>query len=293
MDRREDIHVHRGPPGKRLRTDVAHDYVEAAERAGTRLDPGCQRRVIAYIGNHAKGIALAGQILDGLVHFRWRTRTESDPATLGQQMFDDGTPDTPGTAGNDSTRSRQQEIHELTLRIRAAASCTGSNMLTHMTSPDNVVVREAARAVILDPDRRILLIHFVDERRGASWWATPGGGIRPGETREAAALREVAEETGHTGLPLGPCIWIRRDEFESAGRFVRQTEWYFLLRSTSADVRADGLEPLERSFIREYRWWNLDEIRRSAEEFAPRDLADRLNDLFVHGPPGSPVEVGR
>ncbi len=166
-------------------------------------------------------------------------------------------------------------------------------MLAHMTSTDNVVVREAARAVILDQDQRILLIHFVDERRGASWWATPGGGLQPGETREMAALREVAEETGQTDLPLGPCIWTRRDEFESAGRFINQTEWFFLLRVPSFDVRTDGLEALEKTFIREYRWWSLDEIRRSTEEFAPRDLADRLHDLVIQGPPASPVEVGR
>jgi 8-oxo-dGTP pyrophosphatase MutT (NUDIX family) len=166
-------------------------------------------------------------------------------------------------------------------------------MLTHMNSPDNVVVREAARAVILDPDQRILLIHFVDERRSASWWATPGGDLRAGESRETAALREVVEETGRTDLPLGPCIWTRRDEFESAGRFINQTEWFFLLQGLAFDVRADGLEALEKSFIREYRWWSLDEIRRSTEEFAPRDLADRLDDLLTQGPPASPVEVGR
>lgn len=165
-------------------------------------------------------------------------------------------------------------------------------MLMKMTLPDNVVVREAARAVILDPDQRLLLIHFVDEQRGASWWATPGGGLRPGETPEMAVLREVAEETGRTDLPLGPCIWSRRHEFESAGRHIDQTEWFFLLHAVAFDIRTDGLEALEKSFIREYRWWSLDEIRQSTEEFAPRDLAARLDNLITGGPPAHPVEVG-
>ncbi|MEV4539003.1 NUDIX domain-containing protein [Asanoa sp. NPDC049518] len=161
-----------------------------------------------------------------------------------------------------------------------------------MTSAGKVVVREAARAVILDPDMRILLIHFVDERRGASWWATPGGGLRPGETRQVAVLREIAEETGRADLPLGPCIWTRRAKFESAGRLVDQTEWFFLLHGPAFEVRTDGLESQERSFIRECRWWSLDEILRSTEEFAPRDLAGRLDDLFQQGPPERPIDVG-
>lgn len=74
---------------------------------------------------------------------------------------------------------------------------------------------------------------------------------------------------------------------------IDQTEWFLLLHGPAFDVSTDGLEALEKSFIRECRWWSLDEIRRSTEEFVPRDLADRLDDLFTQGPPTRPVEVGR
>ena len=120
-------------------------------------------------------------------------------------------------------------------------------------------------------------------------WGWPPTGRNPGDGRPAGGSR--GNRPDH--LPLGPCIWTRRDEFESAGRFINQTEWFFLLRGPSFDVRTEGLEALENTFIREYRWWSLDEIRRSTEEFAPRDLADRLHDLVIQGPPASPVEVGR
>jgi 8-oxo-dGTP pyrophosphatase MutT (NUDIX family) len=147
--------------------------------------------------------------------------------------------------------------------------CPGPNMLTHMASPDNVVVCEAARAVILDPDQRILLIHFVDERRGASWWATPGGGLRPGETRETAALREVAEETGHTTYRSGPVSGpARTNSSPPAGSSTRPSGSSFCRARPSTHAPTVWKRWRSRP-IREYRWWSLDEIQRSTDEVAP------------------------
>lgn len=58
--------------------------------------------------------------------------------------------------------------------------------------PPATVVIALAFAVVRDPAGRILLGRRVD----TSNWELPGGKIEPGETTSAAAIREVAEETG-------------------------------------------------------------------------------------------------
>lgn len=56
-------------------------------------------------------------------------------------------------------------------------------------------IRVAAYAVIVREDGRMLLPHWSEGDHGG--WTLPGGGIDPGEHPEAAAVREVAEETGY------------------------------------------------------------------------------------------------
>ena len=45
---------------------------------------------------------------------------------------------------------------------------------------------------------------LLQRRSDSGLWGVPGGGMEPGETFEAAAARELAEETGLTGVPLRP-----------------------------------------------------------------------------------------
>ena len=69
--------------------------------------------------------------------------------------------------------------------------------------------RPTARLIVLDPDRRVLLFSAVDPR--GTVWFTPGGGVRRGESLEAAAVRELAEETGHlrSEAEIGPLVATR------------------------------------------------------------------------------------
>ena len=63
--------------------------------------------------------------------------------------------------------------------------------------------RLAARVVVRDPDGRVLLMRYDDPPPMGLHWATPGGGIDPGETPRQAAARELREETGWTDAVLG------------------------------------------------------------------------------------------
>lgn len=65
----------------------------------------------------------------------------------------------------------------------------------------DVAPRPAVSACVFDRDRLLLVKRAKPPFAGA--WSLPGGSIEPGETAEAAILREIAEETGLQIVVLG------------------------------------------------------------------------------------------
>jgi ADP-ribose pyrophosphatase YjhB (NUDIX family) len=152
-------------------------------------------------------------------------------------------------------------------------------------------LREGVRAVVLDASDRILLVHFQFPDR--TLWATPGGGVEPGETLEEAITRELAEEVGLVDVELGPIIWQRTHVFPFAA-FSGQREKFFLVR-TSADVIRPHFseEELLAERLTGSRWWTVREIEEARHEnFAPIRLAHFLTALLLHGPPDEVLDTG-
>jgi ADP-ribose pyrophosphatase YjhB (NUDIX family) len=157
----------------------------------------------------------------------------------------------------------------------------------------NAIVRPAARALVVDPDDRVLLVRFVNPETGEQFWTTPGGGIKPGESPEDAIRRELREETGLEDPEIGPVIWTRREVFPWAGITLDQREQVLLVRTPSFEPEPHiGHAGLEAEDVHEVRWWTLDEIEASDALFYPTRLGDFLRQLLHEGPPGEPIDVG-
>jgi 8-oxo-dGTP pyrophosphatase MutT (NUDIX family) len=156
-----------------------------------------------------------------------------------------------------------------------------------------LVVRQGVRALLLDPDDRVLLVRFVNPETGEEFWATPGGGLDPGEELEEGLRRELREETGLENADIGPVVWTRRHVFPWAGKTLDQSERIALVRSPAFEP-LPGLTPaqLVEEGVHELRWWTLDELARSDANFAPRRIVRFLRQLLEEGPPSVPIDVG-
>jgi 8-oxo-dGTP pyrophosphatase MutT (NUDIX family) len=143
--------------------------------------------------------------------------------------------------------------------------------------------RRAARVLLVDDGKRVLMFHGVDPGRpGHAYWFTPGGGLAAGEDPAAGAARELAEETGLRVRPaeLGPPIWRETTEFPFDGVWYRQEQQFYLLRVPSWTVDTGGFDEIEQGSIDGHRWWTVDELESTSERFYPGELPGVLREVL-------------
>jgi ADP-ribose pyrophosphatase YjhB (NUDIX family) len=110
---------------------------------------------------------------------------------------------------------------------------------------------------------------------GRSIWGLPKGGVEEGETFPEAASREVAEETGITGLieaELGSIdytFYSREDN-----RRIHKTVHYFLMRAGGGDTEWHDHE------VSEARWVGIDEALRLMTYPNEREMVRRAAEIL-------------
>ena len=139
------------------------------------------------------------------------------------------------------------------------------------------------RVLLLSPSRRLLLIKYRNTGpTGAQrvCWTTAGGGCEAGETLQQAALREITEETGMTGVRLGPVVWYGEDGHRSGDWKLLFREHFIVAFAPTEDIDPSGWSEHERREILETRWWALDDLRTTDEVVYPFGMADLLEPLL-------------
>lgn len=160
------------------------------------------------------------------------------------------------------------------------------------SDPEHALSRPTARVLVLDPSDRILLMEGMTAWAPGVWF-TPGGGVHPGETLEAAAIRELWEETSHVAAALGPAVWLRSHVWQAAGGcWYRSLEHFFWLRVPSFEPRFAQVSAQEAASLGRMCWWSRAELTAGEHTFAPRRLAELLEPLWRGDFPDAPFDVG-
>ncbi len=149
--------------------------------------------------------------------------------------------------------------------------------------------RSVARAILISPSQKILLIRIRRPESNDPLWITPGGRLADGESDEAGLSRELFEELGLEQFSIGPLVCVQDHTFVWGKTRVRQVERFYVVQTEEFDPRMS--DEVEQEMVEEFRWRTVDEIAASGEVFAPRSLGQIVQKFLKDGPPDRPVEI--
>ena len=143
--------------------------------------------------------------------------------------------------------------------------------------------RRSSRLLVIDRNDRVLLFKFVFHHgplAGCDYWATPGGGLEPGETFADAARRELFEETGILRDAVGRYVAEREFVLQlHDGEYVIAEERFFLIRVADQWLSRVHWTPIEIAVMTDHRWWSVEELTTTSETVFPETLITILASL--------------
>ena len=119
-------------------------------------------------------------------------------------------------------------------------------------------VIEAAGGIVKNKKKEYLLIYRHDT------WDLPKGKIDPGETPEEAAVREVSEECGLSGLKLGSQVQNTYHIYEHKEKQILKVTYWYLMNSDQKD-----LKPQLEEGITDLGWKSASELQALFENTYP------------------------
>ncbi len=123
--------------------------------------------------------------------------------------------------------------------------------------------RRAARVVVRAQGRVLLMADSDPGLPGSGWWVTPGGGLDVGETSLAAAVRELAEETGLQAAAedfIGPIARRVVRHGYTDQLLVQQEDFFAIDLPATFEPQTSGFTEQERVTLSGSGWFTAEEL---------------------------------
>ena len=115
----------------------------------------------------------------------------------------------------------------------------------------NFQLIEAAGGIVQNKEKEILFIFRLGK------WDLPKGKLEKGEDLEECAIREVAEETGVTGIKLKNKVGETYHTYDAFGKhFLKISHWYHM-----KSQRSQPLVPQTEEDITGIKWISLKDLK--------------------------------
>lgn len=100
---------------------------------------------------------------------------------------------------------------------------------------------EAAGGVVKNEKNEVLMIFRRDS------WDLPKGKIDDGESPEAAAVREIQEETGLNNVKLGELICYTYHTYDMKGKRILKKTWWYAMSTSETALTPQTSEDIEQA----------------------------------------------